>query len=103
ARIKFERAAVDVDLAGADPSRDFLRTRFVHGPDRAGEAVGRVVGDANRLVLILVAEVRAEGPEDLLLRDVHRVFTLAEDGRLDEVAASDTLGLVGAAGQEFCA
>src|SRR5258706_15747341 len=45
--VHVEGAAVDVDLSGADAARHALRARLVLRPDRAGEAVHRVIGDAH--------------------------------------------------------
>ena len=45
-RQQIEAAAVDVDLSGAQPSRDLQRALGRRRPDAAGEAVDRIVGDA---------------------------------------------------------
>src|ERR1044071_2882572 len=52
--VHVEPAAVDVDLAGAHPPRDPLRAGVVARPHAAGEAVDRVVGDPDRVLLVLV-------------------------------------------------
>src|SRR5262245_36994276 len=51
-----ERATVDVDLTGPQAPRDADGTRLVLRPHTAGEAVGRVVGDADRVILIAVGD-----------------------------------------------
>src|SRR5258706_15857883 len=86
-RVHVEGAAVDVDLAGADAARDALRARFVLGPHRAREAVGAVVGDADRVFLVLVGNDGEHRPEDLLLGDAHAVLHLAEHRGPHVVAA----------------
>src|SRR5437764_9885442 len=97
-RVHVEGAAVDVDLPGADAPRDALRARLVLGPNRAGEAVDGVVGDAHRFVLILVGNDREHRPEDLFLSDGHAVFDFAEYGGTHVVAAwRHALGRLGAA------
>src|SRR3954470_24991719 len=42
---RVERAAVDVDLAGAQAPGDAQRARLVRRPHGPGQPVGRVVGD----------------------------------------------------------
>ncbi len=69
-------------------SRRRERDRFglLAGPHRAREAVDRAVGDADGLVLVVVAEDREDRAEDLLLGDRHVGGDVGEDGRADEVA-----------------
>src|SRR5689334_23703522 len=66
-RVHVEGAAVDVDLPGADASRDALRARLVLRPHGAGKAVHRVVGDAYRLLFILVRDDGKHRAEDFFL------------------------------------
>ncbi len=41
----------------------------IAGADIAGEAVGRIVGDADRILLVLEADDRQDGAEYLLARE----------------------------------
>ena len=82
-----EHGLVDPDVAGAHAPRHPTRALRVAAPDAAREAVGRVVGDRDRLVLAVVGDHRDDRAEDLLLRDRHAVVDVGEDRRLDEVAA----------------
>src|SRR5690606_8139152 len=66
-----EAAAVDVDLPGVHPAGEGHRLRLLTGPDGAGQAVDRAVGDAQGVLLVLVAQDRQDGAEDLLLGDRH--------------------------------
>src|SRR5688572_20415917 len=68
-RAEVGRCPVDADLAGADPRRDAARALEVARRHVAGEAVRRVVGDPDRIVLVVVGQDREHGPEDLLARD----------------------------------
>ena len=70
-RERVEGAAVDLDLPGAHPPRDALGALRVGRPDAAGEAVDRVVGDPDRVVLVVVGDDRQHRAEDLLLGDRH--------------------------------
>ena len=85
-RDRVERAAVDVDLAGAHLLRKRDGLVLVAGPHRAGEAVPGVVGDLERLVLVGVLDDRQHRAEDLLLRDRHVGGDIGEDGGAHEVA-----------------
>src|SRR5580700_7274452 len=53
-----ERAAVDVDLPGAEPAGDGLCMVGVGCPDGACEPVDRIVGDLDRLFLAVVRNDR---------------------------------------------
>ncbi len=71
-----------------------VRTRFASadargqclGPDRAGEAVDAVVGDAHGVLLRVEWDDRRDRPEDLFLRHAHLRSPPSEDGRHQEVA-----------------
>src|SRR5690606_12287503 len=60
---------------------------LVAAPHRSGQAVDRVVGDSDRLVVPVVFDDGEHGPEDLLLGDAHRVVHFGEQGGGDEPAA----------------
>lgn len=77
---------VDPDGAGAERVGDLDGGVEVLGVDGGGEAVGGVVADPDRLLLVLELGDAAHGAEDLLLHDLHVVRHVGEDGRLDEVA-----------------
>src|SRR5262249_48139593 len=86
-RAEVRVSAVQVDVSRADPARDRARVLDVARGHVAGEPVEGVVGDLHRLLLGLVRQDRQHGAEDLLARDRHVVPHVAEDRRLDEVAA----------------
>src|SRR5262249_58953984 len=99
-----ERVAVHAEGPDADPRADRDAALDVRGEDRAGEPVGRVVRDRDRLLLVAVGEHAEHGAEDLLARDAHRALDAAKDRGLDEVPAreprrappaADELGAVG--------
>src|SRR4051794_27096192 len=98
---RVEGAAIDLDLAGADPLRHTDRPVLVRRPDAAGEAVVGVVGDPNCVVLALVGLDRQHRAEDLLLGDRHLRRHLGEDGGADEVALVEALRRRGTAGEQL--
>src|SRR3954451_11906923 len=53
-RERVEHAAVDLHLTRADPAGDRLGALLVAGPHAAGEAVLGVVGDPDRVLLVVV-------------------------------------------------
>ncbi len=76
-----------------DPHRPRLKTvgdpvglLDVARPDVGGQTIGRVVGQSNRLCLILEGDDAEYGPEDLLLGDLHRRGRVRENGGLEEVS-----------------
>ena len=81
--------AVRPDDARVDLLGDPEGAPEVGRPDRRGEAVHDVVGDADRLVLVVERQHRQDRPEDLLLGDAHVGRDVDEDRRLDVVAAGD--------------
>src|SRR3954470_19326689 len=66
--------------AGTHCRRDAVRAVEVLRPDAAAEPVDRVVRDLDRLVVGVEGDHAQHRPEDLLLRDLHRVVGL-EDRR----------------------
>src|SRR5262245_50545913 len=92
-------AVVDPHRAGADAACERHGARRVTGVDRAAEAVGRVVGDAHRLVVVAEGDHGHHRPEDLLAGDADVVRDVAEDGGLDEPAAREARGPAAAARQ----
>src|SRR5690606_18581076 len=100
-RERIEGPAVDVDLTGAHAPGDALRALVARGPDGAGEAVGRAVGDAHGVVLVLVGDDREHRAEDLLLADGALGLHPPEHGRLHVVAPVEPGRRFGAAGEEL--
>ena len=94
---------VDPDRAHAHPGRDPLPLAGVLGPDRAGQAVDRVVGDPDRVVLVGEGLDGEHGTEGLVLHDAHPAAYAAEHGRLEEVAVGQlALGRPLAADEDLC-
>jgi ParB family chromosome partitioning protein len=62
------------------------RAVVVLGPHRRGQAVDGVVGHSDRLGVVGDLDDREHWPEDLPLRDRHRVVDAGEDRRLEVVA-----------------
>src|SRR5581483_10870515 len=90
---------VDPDHPGLDARGDAMTARRIAGPHAREEPVPHVVRDSNSVALVLERDDCHDGPEDLLLRDLHRVLHLREHGRhvegalaVAELAASDYLG-----------
>src|SRR5215470_17341269 len=86
-----DHARVDGDAARAHARGDLRAALDVGRPDAAAQAVLRVVGDRDRLLLAAVGDHGQHRPEDLLLRDLHLVVDVREDGRLDEPALRERL------------
>src|SRR5262245_2955452 len=91
---------VDPHGAGADAlgyrggALDRLR------PDAGAEAVGDVVGDGDRFLLVFELDDGQHRPEHLLLGDAHLVVDAGEDCGLDEVLAAPLLLARRAAAQD---
>ena len=96
--------AVGPDPAGLDRATHAVGDVAVAAPDAGAQAVERVVGDLERLGLVLEGGHGQHRAEDLLLEDAHLVVAL-EQGRLDVVAAGQVAVQVGlvAADQYFSA
>src|SRR5829696_5536738 len=84
------RVLVHAVRAGADAPGDVETLVDVAGPDRAGQAVLAVVGDAHCVIGVVVGDDREHGPEDLLARDAHRVVDTGEHRRLHVPALLET-------------
>src|SRR5690242_2081350 len=65
--------AVDREGPGADPVRDRPSPLQRAAVDRAGEPVGRLVGDPDRVVVAVVRDHHQDRSEDLLLCDARGV------------------------------
>src|SRR5262249_54394973 len=92
-------AVVDPHHAGADALGQRDRPAGVAGVDGAAQTVRGLVGDTNRLVLVLERNDGHHRTEDLLARDALIVAHVAEQGGLEEVAAREVLGTAAAGGQ----
>src|SRR6266852_2587467 len=92
---------VHVHVARADAFRHSARALDVARGDVAREPVGRVVGDANRVLLVLVRDDGKDGAEDLLARDRHVVAHVGEHRRADEVALAQALRAPRPAGHQL--
>src|ERR1700730_8345909 len=76
------RPAVDADPAGAD--RPGPGRRLVAIPEqRPGQAVRRVIGDANGVVNAVIGDHANDWSEDFLSGDAHAVVDLIEQRRVD--------------------
>ena len=84
------RVAVHRDDARADPLGDPQRPPDVPRPDRPREPVGRVVGQSDRVRLVIERDDRDHGSEDLLLHDAHARSGAIEDRRRDVAAGVHT-------------
>lgn len=77
---------IDPDGAGAELVRDADGRVEVRCVDGRGEAVGRVVADADGVGFVGEFGNGADGAEDFFLHDLHVFAHAGEDGRLDKVA-----------------
>src|SRR5438105_3666581 len=83
--------AVDVDHAGFDPGRDLFGPLVRAGLHIGGEAVGGVVGDADGLLDITIANDAEHRAEDLFARYGHVVRYVGENGGPDVVALREAV------------
>src|SRR5437763_3107365 len=101
-RFHLLRDGVDVDGAGAQLSRNAIGPARVFRPDVVDEAIVRVVGHRDDLILVVERYDGHDRPEDLLAHDAHLVVALGEQRWCDEesvvlrrpVTADDELGAV---------
>ena len=77
---------VDPDGTSLEGVRDLNGSVQVGGVDSGGKTVGGGVSETDGLLLILELGDGADGPEDLLLHDLHVLGDVGEDRGLDEVA-----------------
>src|ERR1700746_221002 len=64
---------VDEHLTGLEARRDAVRAGEIARPNARGETVFGIVGDADRLVLVVERNHARDRPEDLLAGDAHVV------------------------------
>src|SRR5207245_2124365 len=70
--------AVDVHLTGAQPRGELLGPVEIRRVDRGTQAVGRIVRNPYRVVLVLVPNHCEDWPKDLLAGNPHRVRHILE-------------------------
>src|SRR5277367_5162605 len=92
-------AAVDAHEAGLDPTG--YRQRMLQGArhDVAGQAVRAVVGNPDRVFLVVERDHAQHRAEDLLLGDGHLVVDIGEKRWPDEISLVETGGCIGSADQ----
>src|SRR6266404_4155812 len=83
--------AVQPDRACLDPVGEAQRPAEIAGLDARGKPVARIVGDPDRIVLVLERNHREDRPENLLARYFQFVGRIGENGRLDEQALAANL------------
>src|SRR5262245_37594410 len=93
--------AVEADEARAQPAGngDGPVERARHHV--AGEPVDAVVGDPDRVLLVVERDHHEDGAEDLLLRDRHGVVDVDEQGRPDPEAPVASGGCVGSPDEQL--
>src|SRR6185295_19981732 len=74
--------AIGPDPARLDGAAETIEPARIAAPDTGAETVERVVGDRERLVVVLEGGDRDDRSENLLLEDAHLVVAL-EHRRLD--------------------
>src|SRR3989449_5045995 len=79
-------AAVDAQHARSDAPGNPQRATDVTSPDRADQAVGRVVDQPQDLVLVGERDDGENRSKDLFLGDAHPVVRVIEHGRIQEAA-----------------
>ncbi|MNO55579.1 hypothetical protein D3C76_460720 [compost metagenome] len=89
--------AVDEHHAGFDAARQAVGLADVLGPDVGGQAVLGVVGQLQRLGLVLERDQAHHRAEDFFLGDAHAVVHVGEHGRLDELPLGQVRRQVGRA------
>src|SRR4051794_21823176 len=82
---------VHPERPGADPAGEVQPAVGARGPDRAGEGVVGVVGDAHGVSLVVVRDDGQHRAEDLLLRDPHPVVDVGEQRWCDVPTAVEAV------------
>ena len=82
---------VDAEHAGLERARDAQGAGAVRGPDRAGQAVRRVVRDPDRVRLVVERDQRGDRAEDLFAGDPVVVRRLDERARVPVALARGRL------------
>ena len=100
-RVRVERAAVDLDLAGADAAGDLLGPLGVGRPHAARQAVGVSLAMRTASSSSSYGMIDSTGPKISSWAIVMSLRHVREHGRLHEVALVEAFGLAGAAGHEL--
>src|ERR1700722_960516 len=87
-KVTYRAIGVDPDGPGLEALRHRKGGPDVLGPDASRKAVLGVVGDLDRLFLVVESDYREDRAEHFLLRDAHIGLDPGEDGRLDEPSFS---------------
>ena len=90
---------VVADGARSELAGDLAGPVGIVSEHRSVQAVDRVVGDVDRVLLVIGGDHAQHRPEDLLLGDSGRVVDVPEDGGLDEPAAAEAARPGAARGQ----
>src|SRR5437870_4758459 len=88
-------------LAGTNARGHAARVPEVARLHTAAQAIHRVVGEGDRLLLVAVRLNRQHRAEDLFARDRHGAAYAGEDGRADIEAAVEALRTAEATGHEL--
>src|SRR6185369_3810118 len=91
---------VDEDLTGADGALHPELPAAIPRPDPGDEAIGRAIGDADRIGLVLEGDDDLDGTEDLLLRQAMIGGGAGEEGRADVMPALGRIGDDAALGRD---
>lgn len=75
--------AVDPDGPGPEPVDSLQATVYIFGEDGSSEAVERVVGLVDNILLIFKFDDNTDGAEDFLLNDLHLRLGLGENRGLN--------------------
>src|SRR5580700_2440112 len=68
------------------------RLENIAGPDSGGQAVGRIIGDLERVFFVLEWNHGCDRAEDFFAGDAGRVADVGEDRGLDVITFTDFLG-----------
>src|SRR5882757_9162453 len=80
--------AIGPDPAGLDCTAEPVGAIAVAGPYSGAEPIERVVGDRERILVVLESRDRNDRPENLFLEDAHLVVAF-EDRRLDIISLGE--------------
>ena len=99
--IEARRGAIDVNIPRANPGSDAARVLKVAALHVTGQAIWRIVSDANRFLFAVVGDHHQHGTKNFLLSDSHVITDLREYGRSHVVAAIKAIGKTGSAADDF--
>src|SRR5689334_14837327 len=78
--------AIGPDAPGLYCAAEAVGAVDIAGPNASAQSIGRVVGDGQRLRIVLEGRYGQNGAEDLLLEDAHAIVAV-ENGGLHVIAA----------------